>query len=140
LKKLGVVTIGQAPRRDVSPILEKYIGDNVEIKQVGVLDGMTKEYIERSLYPEKGDYVLTTRLLSEDSVVLSREKIAPILQQKVNDLEERGYRQILLLCTGVFPGLYTKKAFLIEPDHVIPPSVSALVRDRKFGLIVPLAG
>ena len=68
--------------------------------QVGVLDGMSKEYIEETLYPEKGDYVLTSRLVTNESVVMSREKIKPILQEKITYLEQQGIEQILLLCTS----------------------------------------
>ncbi|WP_449598923.1 AroM family protein [Niallia sp. Marseille-Q9988] len=137
MKKLGMITIGQAPRSDVAPILEKYV-DKAEIIQVGVLDGMSKEYIEKNLFPEEGDYVLTSRLVTSESVIMSREKIKPILQEKIYYLEELGITQILLLCTGVFPGLKTKKSYLIEPDHIIPPTINALVGNRKLGVIVPL--
>lgn len=138
MEKLGMITIGQAPRTDVAPIIEKYIDGRAELVQVGVLDGMTKEYIEKNLYPEDGDYVLTSRLVTNESVVMSREKIQPILQDKINYLEGLGIKQILLLCTGVFPGLTTKTSYLIEPDHIIPPTVKSLVGDRRFGVIVPL--
>ncbi|MGN7402313.1 AroM family protein [Cytobacillus praedii] len=139
MKKLGMITIGQAPRTDVAPIIEKYLDGRAELVQVGVLDGMTKAYIEENLHPEKDDYVLTSRLVTNESVVMSREKIKPILQEKITYLEQQGIEQILLLCTGVFPGLTTSSSYLIEPDHVIPPAVKAMVGDRRFGVIVPLS-
>ncbi|WP_313803510.1 AroM family protein [Cytobacillus sp.] len=138
MKKLGMITIGQAPRTDIAPIIEKYLDGRAELVQVGVLDGMSKEYIEQYLSPEKDDYVLTSRLVTNESVIMSREKIKPILQEKIAYLERQGIEQILLLCTGVFPGLTTSSSHLIEPDHIIPPTVKALVGDRRFGVIVPL--
>lgn len=133
-----MITIGQAPRTDVAPIIERYLENRAELVQVGVLDGMTKEYVEEHLFPEADDYVLTSRLVTGESVVMSREKIQPILQRKIDELEEMGIKQILLLCTGVFPGLTTKASYLIEPDHIIPPAVKAMVGGRRFGVIVPL--
>ena len=62
MKKLGMITIGQAPRADIAPFIEKYLDGRAELIQVGALDGMSKEYIEQSLSPGKGDYVLTSRL------------------------------------------------------------------------------
>jgi protein AroM len=138
MEKLGMITIGQAPRTDIAPIIEKYLGGRAELVQVGVLDGMTKEDIEQNLYPDANDYVLTSRLVTNESVIMSREKIKPILQEKINYLEGVGIKQILLLCTGVFPGLTTKISYLIEPDHIIPPTVKAMVANRRFGVIVPL--
>lgn len=138
MEKLGMITIGQAPRSDVAPILDKYLHERAELVQIGVLDGLTKEHIERHLFPEENDYVLTSLLTSGESVVMSRSKIQPILQQKIVQLEQSGIKQILLLCTGVFPGLQTTTSYLIEPDHIIPPAVKAMVGHRRFGVIVPL--
>lgn len=137
MKKLGTITIGQAPRTDITPILEANLS-NTEIVQIGVLDGLSKEYIETKLYPMENDYVLTSRLVTGESVIMSREKIKPILQEKIHHLEDMGITQLLLLCTGVFPGLTTRKSHLIEPDHIIPPTIAALIGKRKLGVIVPL--
>jgi len=138
MKKLGVVTIGQAPRSDVAPILQKYIGGRAELIQVGVLDGFSREEIAETLSPGPHEYVLTSRLLTGEPVTMSREKITPILQEKIWALEHAGCRQILLLCTGVFPSLTTRTALLIEPDRVIASTVAAIVGKRRLGVVVPL--
>jgi AroM protein. len=134
-----MVTIGQAPRTDVAPFMERFLGDRVSLVQAGVLDGLTKEYIVDHLYPEQGDYVLTSRLTNGEYVVMSREKIQPLLQRRIDAMEEAGIKQILLLCTGVFPGLTTRTAYLIEPDRIIPPTVKAIAGRRRLGVIIPLA-
>ncbi|PQP87913.1 AroM family protein, partial [Paenibacillus sp. AR247] len=36
MTKLGVITIGQAPRKDVTPILEEHLPSRVDIVQAGV--------------------------------------------------------------------------------------------------------
>lgn len=138
-KKLGMVTIGQAPRTDVTPILLKHLGDRVELLQMGVLDGMEREEIDERLFPEEGHELLVSRLQSGESVQLSREKIEPIMQQKLNELENRGCDQILVLCTGVFHGFTLNKAYLIEPDRILPPTINAIVGRRKLGVVTPLA-
>jgi len=138
MQRLGMITIGQAPRTDVAPIIERYLEGRAELVQVGVLDGFAKAYIEQNLAPEPGHYVLTSRLTTGESVVFSREKIQPILQGKIHELEETGITQILLLCTGVFPGLKTNTAHLIEPDLIIPPAIKAMAGGRQLGVMVPL--
>ena len=45
---------------------------------------------------------------------------------------------ILVLCTGQFHGLSCERAWLLEPDRIIPPAVAGLVQDRQLGVIVPL--
>ncbi|MFP7492465.1 AroM family protein [Terribacillus saccharophilus] len=138
MKKLGMITIGQAPRHDVAPIVEKYLDQRAELVQAGALDGMSKAQIEAELAPGPEDYVLTSKLVSGESVNLSREKIKPLIQQKIEQMEADGITTILLLCTGVFPGLQARSSVLIEPDHIIPPSVKALLGDRKLGVVSPL--
>lgn len=136
-RKIGIVTIGQAPRKDVQPIFQKYLPEG-RVIQAGALDGLKKEEIDQTLSPVDGDYVLTTRLQTGDSVVIARHKIESLLQQKIYQLEEAHCDPILVLCTGVFESLTTKKSVLLEPDHVIPPVVAALIKDRKLGVIAPL--
>ncbi|MFM1651658.1 AroM family protein [Brevibacillus sp. B_LB10_24] len=138
MRKLGVVTIGQAPRADVGPILEKYIGDKAQIIQVGVLDGLSKAEIDDAFSPGQDDCILTSRLLSGESAVMSSDKVAPVLQAKIDQLEEAGCRHILVLCTGTFEGLTAKQALLIEPDQIIQSTLSAMLKHKKLGVIVPL--
>ena len=38
MKKLGVITIGEAPREDIQPVFEQYLRNTDNILQVGVLD------------------------------------------------------------------------------------------------------
>ncbi|WP_336077423.1 AroM family protein [Paenibacillus sp. 203] len=138
MHKLGMITIGQAPRSDVAPIVERALEGRAELVQAGALDGLSLDYIQQNLSPSPGEYVLTSRLTTGESVVISREKIQPLLQEKITRLEQQGIRTILLLCTGVFPGLHTRSAFLIEPDHVLPPVLKAMSSGRRLGLIGPL--
>jgi len=138
-RRLGMITIGQAPRTDVAPILEGALGEGTELIQVGALDGMVESDIREQLYPEgSDDHVLTSRLANGQAVVFSRNKIKPLIQQKINELEGQGIGQILLLCTGVFSGLTTANALLYEPDRLLPPLLKALAGERRLGVIGPL--
>lgn len=138
MRKLGVITIGQAPRHDVAPILEKHLPEGAELLQAGALDGLTKAYIDTRLKPEHNDYTLTTRLTTGESVIIGRSKVQPLLQHQIREMEKSGVKQILLLCTGVFPLLKTETSYLIEPDHLLPPTVKAMAGGRRLGVIVPL--
>jgi protein AroM len=61
------------------------------------------------------------------------------VQAALAALEAEGCDAILLLCTGTFEGLECHKAWLIEPDHIIPGMVAGLIERRQLGVIVPIA-
>src|SRR5439155_428256 len=69
----------------------------------------------------------------------SRERMRDGVQGALAALEAEGCAAILLLCTGTFEGLACDKAWLIEPDHIIPGMVAGLVEKRQLGVIVPIA-
>ncbi len=135
---LGTLTIGQAPRSDITPILMQHLPPSVRCLHVGVLDGLSKEEIATRFAPRPSGAVLTTRLLDGSSVVIGKPAVHLALQQKLNQLEAHGCRTIVLLCTGEFDRLTCQDAWLIEPDHVVPPVVATLVKSHQVGVVVPL--
>ncbi|MBV9584128.1 MAG: AroM family protein [Alphaproteobacteria bacterium] len=136
---LGTLTIGQAPRPDVVPIVDRYVSAEVRRIHRGVLDGLSHAEIAARYKPEGGEPELVTRLLDGTETVLSRARMKDGVQQALAALEAEGCDAILLLCTGTFAGLACNKAWLIEPDHIIPAMVAGLVEKRQLGVIVPIA-
>jgi protein AroM len=55
-----------------------------------------------------------------------------------NGDEAAGCTTILLLCTGQFAALHCRRAWLVEPDRIVPPAVAALAGGRQVGIVVPL--
>jgi protein AroM len=136
---LGTLTIGQAPRPDVTPILDQYIPESLARIHRGLLDGLSRDQIAGAYAAKPGDTVLVTRLSGGSSVELSAQKVHRALQARLDALEEEGCNIVLLLCTGAFEGLHLRRGFLLEPDRIIPPAVAGLTRDRQLGIIVPVA-
>jgi protein AroM len=137
---LGTLTIGQAPRADVTPIIDRHVPAAVRRIHRGVLDGLARAEIDDCYRPEPGEAVLVTRLHDGAEVALSRRRMRDGVQQALALLEDEGAEIILLLCTGTFEGLGCDKAWLVEPDHIIPGTVAGLVEHRQLGIIVPIAG
>ena len=137
---LGTLTIGQAPRLDVIPIIDRHVPAAVRRIHRGVLDGMTRRDIDARYRPEPDEPVLVTRLQDGAEVVLSRRRMRDGVREALDRLEADGCDAILLLCTGTFDGLECRRAWLIEPDHIIPGTVAGLIERRQLGIIVPIAG
>ena len=136
---LGTLTIGQAPRPDVVPIIDRHVSAEIRRIHRGVLDGLGHAEIAARYRPEGGEPELVTWLQDGTEVVLSRRRMKDGVQAVLSALEDEGCDVILLLCTGTFDALACDKAWLVEPDHIIPATVAGLVERRQLGVIVPIA-
>src|SRR5216683_7647268 len=67
-RTLGTLTIGQAPRPDVVPIIDRYVPASVRRVHRGVLDGLSHSEIAARYRPEAGEPALVTRI--EDGTVV----------------------------------------------------------------------
>jgi protein AroM len=137
-RKLGTLTIGQAPRADITPILDAVIDAGTPRRHAGVLDGLSRAEIERDFAARPGEAMLITKLLDGSSVIIDRSKTEAAAQAKLAMLEAEGCSTILMLCTGHFETLSCERARLIEPDRILPPTVAALTHGARLGIIVPI--
>ena len=138
MSKLGTLTIGQAPRADITPILDAVLDAGLPRRHAGVLDGLSRDEIARDFAAEPGQPVLITKLLDGSAVVIDRARTEKAAQRKLATLEAEGCGTILMLCTGHFESLRMDKARLVEPDRILPPAVAALVQGAQLGIVVPL--
>lgn len=134
-RMLGMVTIGQSPRDDIMPQMLPFLPDDLTIRQVGALDGLSHDQLV-PLAPGPHDYRLHSRLRDGSPVTVGRERIMPLVQARIRQLEEEGASIILLLCTGEFPELQSH-VLLIEPDRLLLNVVRGL-GVRRVGIFVPL--
>lgn len=135
---IATLTIGQAPRSDLAPLFDAVLPKGVRCIHAGVLDGLTLEEIARRFAPEAGEPLLTSKLLDGSAVVMGKSAVRRGLEAAIERLEDAGAVLIVLLCTGDFEGLPSRRAKLIEPDHVVPPVVAALAGGGTLGVLVPL--
>ncbi len=135
---LGTLTIGQAPRADITPILVEHLPAGIACIHAGVLDGLDREAIASRFPVRQGEAVLTTRLLDGSAVILGKTTVREAVQRKLDELALQGCGIIALLCTGEFHGLTCANAWLLEPDLLVPPVVAALAGERQAGILVPL--
>jgi protein AroM len=134
--RLGVVTIGQTPRVDLTPELAPLL-PGITLVERGVLDGCTDEEIA-SFAPEPGDHALTTRLRDGRAAIIGEAPVLRRLPAVIAELE-RDVDAVLLACTGPFPALvHTKPLFV--PDRIIAHAIAAFAGDGgTVGVLAPLA-
>ena len=127
--KLATLTIGQAPRADID--FGAFLGQHF-----GLLDGLSLDEINARFAPDGGE-ILISRLLDGSFVKMSAKAVHTALEAEIAKLEN-DFGAILLLCTGSFAEIASKKALLIKPDLLLPPLIKGLAAGKTLGLVLPL--
>ncbi|WP_425825621.1 AroM family protein [Streptomyces fractus] len=138
MRNVGFLTIGQAPRPDLSAGIEAALPATALVRHAGVLDGPDPALAARRLAAGPGRPTLITRLATGDTVTLDEAAVGEALQDRVDALEEQGVDTVVLLCTGEFPALRARRALLVEPDALLTTYVRGVLRGVPVGVIVPL--
>ena len=133
--RVGTLTIGQSPRSDVIPHLRDILGPEVEIVEKGALDGLNLEEV-RKFSPRPNDYILVTRMRDGTEVKIAEERVIALMKRCISDFQAEPVEIIILLCTGEFPELESKK-ILLRPDRIMFHMVQSLLDRGRLGVIVP---
>ncbi|MFD8572735.1 AroM family protein [Streptomyces sp. NPDC059639] len=138
MRNVGFLTIGQAPRHDLSAAIEAALPVTARVRHAGVLDGLDRARITGRFAAVAGRPALITRLTCGDTVTLDETAVGGALQERIDALEDDGVDTVVLLCTGAFPALRTRRALLVEPDALLTTYVGGVLCGRPVGVIVPL--
>ncbi|MFU0832448.1 MAG: AroM family protein [Oscillospiraceae bacterium] len=134
--KIGAITIGQAPRTDVTKDIMDIFNGKIELLQRGGLDGLTAEQIS-SMKPGPDDYVLVSRLCDGSSVTFAERFILPRLQECIDELEAEGVRLIMFFCTGSFPDSLTSNVPIVYPCDILNRMVPLLSKQSNIVAVTP---
>jgi protein AroM len=132
-----LVTIGQTPRSDLVPEIERWLDGRVAVEERGALDGLGRGDIA-AMAPRAGDHRLVTRLADGSEVVVRKDLVHARLQTMFDAIAGEEFLCTVLLCTGHFPPFRVRGLFL-EAQTIVDQSVAAIARHaRSIGLMVPL--
>ncbi|MCL7714589.1 AroM family protein [Stenotrophomonas mori] len=140
ISSLALVTIGQTPRPDmVAPIGQALAGKgrSLRLQECGLLDGLDAAEVAARYAPGAGGIPLVTKLRDGRVVAICSEKVETGLQALIDRLESDGIEAILLLCTGRFDRLRTRRALLVQPDVLFPAVVAGLMPGAAIGVVAP---
>ncbi|WP_308218134.1 AroM family protein, partial [Streptomyces sp. RKCA744] len=137
---LGLVTIGQAPRADLRPDAEPLL-PGVRLVEHGALDadrfdGDAEAATRRLLAPEDGEAPLISRLRDGRSVLLGHGALVPRIEDAVGRAERDGAAATLLLCTGRFPAVRSRRPLLFA-EPLVQQAVAATVGTDPVGIVCP---
>ena len=135
--KIGLFTIGQSPREDVTTEMRPYLLPQIEIVEKGLLDGMPPEEIDL-FKPEFGEVPLVTRTKDGSQVQLSEKKIGSLFYEAIDLMRtKRDVRAIGVLCTHDFHE--TQFSFpVIFPHIYLNFLITQAFQIHNLGVVVPL--
>jgi protein AroM len=115
-RKIGAITIGQSPRDDIMAVMTPHLPDGLKVLQRGALDDLdavTIASLRPDLSAETGDLggprepaneleydILVSRMRDGSEAMMTHDRVVPLMQQKIVELESEGAEFIVLLCGG----------------------------------------
>lgn len=132
---IAIVTIGQSPREDVVPELQRYL-PAARFVEAGALDDLDDRAIA-ALAPKGDDFPLVTRLRNGRSVVLGEDAITPRMQAAIARLEADA-DLVIVLCTGEFD--VSSRRPLLFPGRILASTVMAVHGGRPIAILAPHDG
>lgn len=136
MRTIGLITIGQSPRIDVTQDLVKLIPGEIRLVEVGALDDLSREEVIERLSPRPGETVYVTRLRDGSEVKISRERIIELMRDKIRVLESKGAEVIGVLCSGEFPE-FESNVPIVYPDRILKGIVSSISFKGRSLVLIP---
>jgi hypothetical protein len=134
-KKVGLITMGQAARSDITENINDILEPELEVISIGALDGYNYDEVKEKFWPAKGEPFIVT-IIGEDKIVKISENSAwKLVQKKIEELEERNIKASMLMCTGKFKD-FNKKSMVLQPEKIIRATLDAIGVER-IGILVP---
>lgn len=133
---LGIVTIGQSPRVDLTPDLATLL-PGVHLIEEGALDGLANATIHSCLAPRGADPRLVTRLRDGSTVELHEPSAIPLLEKAIARVEGAGASATMVACTDRFPTLRHRLP-LYYPDDLLQALLPVLLATcRRVAVLCP---
>ncbi len=140
MRRIAAVTIGAAPRPDLTDGLRAAIDDagvgEIVVLEVGALDDLPDGVSPPP--PGPGSYPLTTRRRDGRLIVAEEAWLSPRVAAAVQRAGSAGVELTLLLCAGGFASVRAT-APLIRPFDVAVARLLELGA-RRLGVVVPIDG
>ncbi len=143
---IAVVTIGQAPRTDITPEFSAALGGAAEVVEAGALDELSPSEIA-AIAPGEGEDLLVSRLRDGTEVKLAEHHVVELVRERIAEITQPGYSGsgarepdlVVLLCTGSFPDLRPARPEvpILFPDRLLRKTVEAVAPNGRIACIAP---
>ena len=125
----GFLTVGRTPRPDIVNDVQACLDRTVPILECGALDQVPDEEISKYA-PIDADDALIASLGNRREAVVSKAKVAAVLQREIKRLEPE-VDTFVVLCTGPFPNFESVRK-VAQVGSLLFDAVSLLCDEFRF--------
>ncbi|MCS2608475.1 AroM family protein [Halomonas dongshanensis] len=138
--RLGIVTIGQAPRTDLHEDLGELLAPSIDVVERGALDGLTLEEIELRYPVGEQSHVLVSRMRDGRQVTIAEPDLEPLLDGAIRSMAASGsVDALLVLCTGDLPDYRDLGIPVLSPKRLVRHGLQALFPEGRLLVMSPEA-
>ena len=135
--RIGLLTIGQSPRDDITSDIRPLLSLDIEIVEYGILDDLSTEGIA-FLMPQAQETPLVSRLRDGRQVLLNEKSVRELLPKAIDYLNTKmDINAVGVLCTHEFPKQKYSCPVIFPPDY-IRFIIDEILDVQKLGIVVPL--
>ncbi|WP_311945984.1 AroM family protein [Halomonas piscis] len=136
--RLGIVTIGQAPRTDLHDDLAFLLMPGIEVVERGALDTLTLEEIERRYPVREQAQVLVSRMRDGRQVTIAEPDLEPRLDAVIRTMaSEDQVDAIVVLCTGELPDYRDFDVPVLSPKRLVCHGLQSLFPNGRLLVMSP---
>lgn len=136
MRTIGIVTVGESPRPDIEVDFTRFLS-SAKLLVTGALDGLSLEERMHLAATSRSSYPIRCRLRDGSELAVAKSVLEPLVQLKVEELQDKGAAAIVLGCTGVFPTVRADVP-LLSAGKLATNIALALRGHGVLGCIVPL--
>jgi len=133
--KVGLISMGQVLRNDLTEDIEDILEPDFELVCVGILDDYSYEQIRDKFWPKDDESYIVSSIADGKTVMISHSKAQKLINEKLENFERFDIRVKMLMCTGEFDD-FNYSGILVQPSKIIMAILNSLDVQR-IGIIVP---
>jgi protein AroM len=134
-KRAAFITIGESPRDDIVGEMRPFFPE-LDVVQYGALDGIAPDQVAR-LGRVDAEELLVSRLKNGTEVLLRADWVHHRVMELVATLDDEAFDFLVLLCTGRFEGL-TSRRLVVQAQAVVDHGIAAFAgRTGAIGVLLP---
>lgn len=133
---VGLITIGQAPRTDITEDICARLPEDVSVVEAGALDSYNDpSAVEAALGAREGHPTFVTTMRDGSTVMIDRAAVAREVEELVSELSA-DLDAVGILCTGEFPH-FEASVPVLETGALLRAWANVIAPHGKLGVLMP---